>query len=113
VFIKGNNIGFILAVVFAAISPFALPLETIMLPIYALDLFGNKSYAKILGLFVSVNVSGYALGAPVMNLCYDVAGSYVPALIIVSGIMLAVFVLLQFVISAARKEQKRVMAETL
>jgi len=110
-FIKGNDVGFILAVVYSVVSPFALPLETIMLPIYALDLFGNKSYAKILGIFVSVNVSGYALGGPVMNLCYDIFGTYVPALIIVSCVMLIVFVLLQFVISAAHKEQKRVLAE--
>ena len=41
-----------------------------------------------------------------MNLCYDIWGSYVPALIIVGCIMAAVFVLLQFVISAAHKEQK-------
>ena len=104
--VKGDSTGFILAVIYSAISPFAMPLETIMLPIYALDLFGNKSYAKILGIFVSVNVSGFALGAPVMNLCYDIWGSYVPALIIVGCIMAAVFVLLQFVISAAHKEQK-------
>jgi len=110
-FVKGDSTGFVLAVVYSAISPFAMPLETIMLPIYALDLFGNKSYAKILGIFVSVNVSGFALGAPVMNLCYDILGSYVPALILVGCIMSLVFVLLQFVISSAHKEQKRVLEQ--
>lgn len=109
--IKGDDLGFILAVIFTVLSQYALPLETIMLPIYASDLFGQRSYAEVLGLFVSVNTAGYAVGSPLMNLCYDVFSSYVPALLIVGAVMVAVFVLLQFVISAAHKEQKRVMAE--
>jgi len=109
--IKGDELGFILAVIFTVVSQYALPLETIMLPIYASDLFGQRSYAEVLGLFVSVNTAGYAVGSPVMNLCYDVFDSYVPALILVGCIMTGVLVLLQFVISAAHKEQERVMAE--
>ena len=109
--IKGDELGFILAIVFTAISPFAMPLETIMLPLYASDLFGQASYSQFLGLLVSVNVAGYALGAPLMNLSYDLLGSYAPALWIVGAVMCVVFVILQFVITAAHKEQKRVEAE--
>ena len=79
-----------------------------MLPLYASDLFGEKSFAKVLGIFVSVNVAGYALGAPLLNLCYDVLGTYVPSLVAVGLIMSVVFVLLQFVITAAHKEQARI-----
>lgn len=110
-FIKGNDLGFILAIIFAVVSQFAMPLETIMLPIYTSDLFGQKSYAKILGLIVSANVAGYAVGSPVMNLCYDLFNSYVPALYLVGGIMVAVFVLLQFVISSAHKERNKILEE--
>ena len=110
-FIKGDELGFILAIIYTVISQYALPLETVMLPIYAADLFGKKSYAKILGVFVSVNTAGYALGSPIMNLSSDIFGSYVPALILVGSIMTAVLILLQFVISAAHKEQRKVEAE--
>lgn len=106
--IRGNELGFVLAIVFTVIGQFSMPLETIMLPLYASDLFGNRSFAKVLGIFVSVNVSGYAIGAPAFNLCYDIFGSYVPALILVGCVMAAVLVLLQFVISAAHKEQKKI-----
>ena len=82
-----------------------------MLPIYASDLFGKKSYGKILGIFVSVNTAGYAVGAPVMNISYDVFGSYTPALILVASIMCVMLILLQFVITASHKEQRRVIAE--
>ncbi len=106
--IQGNEVGFVLAVIFTALSPFAMPLETVMLPLYASDLFGKAAYTQILGILVSVNVAGYALGAPFMNLSYDLLGSYVPALVAVGVIMLLVLVLLQFVISAAHREQKRI-----
>jgi len=109
--IKGNSLGFILAIVYTVISQYALPLETIMLPIYASDLFGKESYPKILGLFVSVNTAGYAVGAPLMNLCYDIFDSYVPALLLVGGIMIGVLVLLQFVITAAHKEKVRIESQ--
>ena len=110
--IKGDDVGFILAVIYTVVSQYALPLETIMLPIYAADLFGQRSYAEVLGLFVSVNTAGYAVGSPLMNLCYDMLGSYVPGLVLVGCIMTGVLVLLQFVISAAHKEQRRVTEES-
>ena len=100
-----TSAGMVLAVVYVIVSQFALPLETIMLPLYATDLFGEKSYASVLGIFVSVNTAGYAIGAPVMNVCYDLTGSYTPALFITGAIMVAAFVLLQFSITAAHKER--------
>ena len=106
---KGGDAGFILAVIYTLISQFAIPLETVMLPIYAADLFGKKSYPKILGLFVSVNTAGYAVGSPMMNLCYDIFGSYVPALYLVGCIMLGLVILLQFVISVAHRDQKKLL----
>ena len=109
--IKGDDIGFILAILYAIIAQCSLPLETIMLPIYASDLFGRKAYAKTLGIISSVNVAGYAVGAPFMNLFYDLLGSYVVGLIVVGIIMTGVFVVLQFVISASKKEKIRIEKE--
>lgn len=108
--VTGGTTGMVLAVIYAVISNFALPLETVMLPIYATDLCGNKSYGKVLGIFVSVNTAGFALASPVMNACYDLWGSYVPALIATGIAMVVVLVLLQFVISAAHKEQAKILA---
>lgn len=106
-----GSAGMAFAVVYVILCQFALPLETIMLPLYATDLFGKLSYANVLGIFVSVNVAGYAIGSPVMNLCYDIFGTYVPAIIMVGVMMCAILVLMQFIISAAHKERKRVEAE--
>ena len=111
VIIRGNDAGVLLASIYVVCGQCSLPLETIMLPIYAADLFGEQSFAKVMGLFVSVNTAGYAVGAPLMNLCYDISGSYVPALIAVGTVMSVVFVLLQIVITQAHREQKRVESE--
>ena len=98
--------GIALAVIYTIVAQLAIPLETIMLPLYAADLFGEQSYANVLGIFVSVNTAGYAIGAPVMNICYDLTGSYTPALFAVGTVMAAIFILLQFVITAAHKERR-------
>ena len=105
--VKGNSLGVILTAIYMVVSALAIPLETVMLPIYASDLCGKKAYAKVLGIFVSVNTMGYALGAPLMNLCYDLSGSYAPILFVSGVLMTAVLVLLQYVISAAHKEQTK------
>lgn len=106
--VTDSEIGKTFAMIYGIFSALALPLETIMLPIYAGDLFGQKSFDKILGIFASVNTAGYALGAPVANLCYDITGTYNIALYISCGLMFLVMLAMQFVISAAKREKKLV-----
>ncbi|MBR2465745.1 MAG: MFS transporter [Clostridia bacterium] len=103
--VTNTKTGFILAIIYTVISQFAMPLETVMLPIYAEHFFGERSYTQVLGIFVSVNTAGFAVGAPILNLCYDIFGSYRYALIAVGSIFICVFILLQIVISCANKER--------
>lgn len=98
--------GLIFAMIYGIFSALALPLETIMLPIYASDLFGEKSFNQVLGIFVSVNTAGYALGAPLINLCFDLFGNYKIGFLIGAALMLAVTVSIQVVISAANRAHK-------
>ncbi|MBR5139880.1 MAG: MFS transporter [Clostridia bacterium] len=102
--------GKILALVYALFSSLALPLETIMLPIYANDLFGEAAFKKTLGLFVSVNTAGYALAAPLMNLCYDLLGSYRFGLILSGIIMVFIIIALQFIITSANRMKRQIIA---
>ena len=74
-----------------------------MLPLYSADLFGEKSFDKVMGIFVSANTAGYAIGTPLANLGFDITGSYVSILVITAAMMLCVVVTMQFVISAAHK----------
>ncbi len=103
---NNSPMGIVLAFASQVISSFAIPLETVMLPIYAGDLFGQKAFDKIMGIFVACNVFGYAVGVPLMNLWYRFHLSYKGILFINAAIMFAVFVSLQFIINAAHKEKK-------
>lgn len=107
--VSNSPTGMVLAMIYGVLASLALPLETILLPIYASDLFGDKSFNKVLGIFVSVNTAGYALGGPMLNLCFDLMGSYKPAFFVFAGIMGVVVIGLQFVISFANKERKKVL----
>ena len=79
-----------------------------MLPIFASDMFGERSYNKILGIFVSANTTGYALGSPIINLFFDLMGSYKVALFVFAGIMVCVIILMQAVITVANRERKKI-----
>ncbi len=109
--VSPTPLGMVLAMVYGIFSSLALPLETILLPIYANDLFGEKSYSKILGIVVSFNVAGYAVGSPAINLVYDITKSYNIGLYICAAVMLCVIICLQFVISSAKKERKKILEE--
>ena len=83
------------------------PLESVMI---VNDLFGSKSYDKILGLMLAANYIGYALGSPFINLFKDFGGSYAPGLFLLSGVMAVTLCLMLFVIYKAYKVKTRVIA---
>lgn len=104
--VTNSAMGMVLAMIYSIFSSLALPLETIMLPLYASDLFGDKSFNKVLGIFASVNTAGFALGSPIANLCYDILKSYNVAFYSACIIIIVVTVVMQFVISRSNKVKK-------
>ena len=108
-FLENTPLGRTMAVIRTLIGGFATPLETVMLPIFAAEYFGNKPFDKLIGIFVSVSAAGFAVGAPFGNLCYDVFGDYKPAFITFALLMAVVAVALQFVLKAAHRDKKRIL----
>ena len=106
-----SHLGMVLAMVYGIFSSLSLPLETIMLPIFAGDLFGEKSFNKILGLFVSINTAGYAVGAPMTNWVFDKFGTYKPMFLVCAVAMAVVTIVFQFVISASHKDRMEILAK--
>jgi MFS family permease len=102
--------GYVLAGAYEILVSFALPLETIMLPLIAADMFGEKAYAKMMGLTVSINTAGYALGGPVANWFRDTVGTYKGALLGMSALMIVIIVVFQFALVRAGKDRKRIVA---
>lgn len=101
--------GMILAMFYGVFSSLALPLETVMLPIIAGDMFGEKSFNKIMGIFVALNNVGFAIGSPLANLVYDVCGTYQPMFVVCCVIMIFIVVLFQISISVADKNRKDII----
>lgn len=104
--VTNSPTGEICACLYALFAPLALPLETVMIPIYVSEFFGEKSNNKILGIFVSVNTAGFALGAPIANFCFDAFGSYNIALYGAGILMIFVTCGMQFVTYAAEKQKQ-------
>lgn len=111
-FITPTAFGAILGFVYAVAFAFAMPLETLVIPLITNDLFGNANYDKILGFLIAANYSGYAVGAPVVNLCFDLLGTYKPVLLILAGVMLCSCIAFQFIITTSNKEKAKIIAAT-
>ena len=109
-FITPTTFGAILAFVYAVAFAFAMPLETLVIPLVTNDLFGNANYDKILGFLIAANYSGYAVGAPVVNLCFDKFGTYKPVLLVLAAVMLTSMIAFQFIITTAGKDKAKIIA---
>ena len=103
--------GRIIAMLYGIFSSLALPLETVMLPLMTNDLFGSADFDHLLGLLVSFSTAGYAVGNPLVNLCFDMLGTYVPILYILSAVMLVVTVCYQLAFSFASRDKDRYICE--
>lgn len=103
--VTNSGAGKVFAMIYGVLSSLAMPLETIMLPLITADLFGEKAYSKLLGVVVSVNTAGYALGAPIFNLVFDIVGTYQPILFVFAAVM--VVIAFVFVRTLAEVEKKR------
>ena len=106
-----NTSGKVLAIAFALLYALALPLETLVVPLIANDLFGNKDYDKILGVLIAANYTGYALGAPFINIFADAGWGYAPGLLVLSVVMAVALLLMQLCINKAWKVKDAVIAE--
>jgi MFS family permease len=109
VILTNTPIGRVIALVRIVVAAVAMPLETVMLPLFASELFGNKSFMKMVGLFSAASTAGFALGAPFANLCYDVFGDYNVAFVTFACLMLFVAITMQFVLRSANRDRRIIL----
>jgi len=112
VILTNTPTGHVIAFIRSVLSSFALPLETVMLSLIVTELFGNKDFSKFIGIFVSANYAGYAIGAPIGNGFYDIFGDYKIAFLIFAAMMVFVTIAMQFVLTAANKDKAIILKET-
>ena len=105
-----TSLGKMLAFGYSVFCSLALPLETVIIPLLVADLFGEKAFSKLSGIFIGFNYAGYALGGYICNLSFTLSGSYTPVLIVMAVMMAVLVVAYQFVLTSADKTRKRVEA---
>ena len=103
--------GLVMAMTATVLHAFAMPLETVVIPLMSNDLFGSASYTKVLGIFMAMNSLGLCLGSPLGDLCFDIFGTYKPCFWFFIVLLFGVVVCYRFVIRAAYRDKETVLAE--
>ena len=96
------------AYIYSLIAAFGLPLETIVMPLLAMDMFGLKPYATVMGIVVGMVQLGSCFGMLFTNAFFDRYGSYKPILIAYGFLMIIVTAGLNFLITRTHKERKKI-----
>lgn len=101
-----SPIGKTLTVIHCLLNALATPIETVMISILALDLFGEKCFGKTLAITNSLFAVGHALNPPLLNLSYDIANNYTFSIIFTTVISAVTIVLMNFSITSLKCKSK-------
>ena len=84
-----------LAILIPVLIGLGLPVSSIGLPLWCVDLFGTESYARVLSFSKLVVTLGATIGAMIFGVVYDHTGSYRPAYLIQAVFVILLLILLQ------------------
>ncbi len=96
---------------YSILSAFALPIETVMIPLLVSQMYGQKSFAKVMGFYLGANCLGFACGVPLANLFYDIMGTYKYILIILTIAMFIASIVAQLSIAKADRDRIEFLAD--
>lgn len=105
-FINNTQTGKFFAILQGVLSSIATPIQTVMLPILALAIFGQNNYDRVLGLLVTVTAVGQALCGPVVNLSFDLLGSYEISFILSTVASVIIMIVINYAVIASKKERE-------
>ncbi len=96
---------------YAFIAAAAIPMETIIVPLVVSDLFGSRSYSRVLGYYMAFNYIGFGTGGPVANFIFDHTQSYSLFYTITAFMMAFVTVASLITITLAHRKRERFLAQ--
>jgi hypothetical protein len=103
--ISDTAFGHIIAAVRPLFSSIALPLETVMIAVFANELFGSKSFGKVVGMFSAATTAGFALASPFSQLWHLLFGDYNFAMAAFAVFMIFVTVTMHVVVRLAGRDR--------
>ncbi len=107
--LSNTPLGIAVAYIRPFFSQIATPLETIMIPFFVTELFGNKSFDKVIGIYLGASSLGMAIGSPVTNYCYDIFGSYSVIIIAYTTLLVAVLIIMNVVLKYANRDKQKIL----
>lgn len=96
-----------LAMAYGVVYAIGVPIQTIGLPLITAELFGIGDEASIMGVLVSVSTVGYAVGTPLVNVFFDLQGTYNTALFIMAAAMVVASAAFMVVLGKVGKIKKQ------
>lgn len=109
--LNNSPLGIFFAFAGTCCTTFAMPLETVMIPLIANDIFGTASYNKVLGMLMAMNSLGLCLGAPLGDIYHDKFGTYIPVFWFFFALIIVVTIGFQIIIRIAHKDKEAILAE--
>lgn len=88
--VSGSAGGKVIAMAYALMAGLAVPWQTVLLPLMAGDLYCDRDYGKVLGIFSAANSLGFVIGNTVSNFCFDLLGTYYHVLVADSVVAIVV-----------------------
>ncbi len=107
VFITPSALGKALTLAYSFLISLSGPVETVLLPIIALDVFGEKSFDKTVGVITAITTAGQTLGSPLLSISYDVTKSYNISFIISTVVSVVVFVIMNCALMSSKKDKSK------
>jgi OFA family oxalate/formate antiporter-like MFS transporter len=103
--ISDTAFGQIIAAVRPLFTSIAAPLETVMIAVFASELFGSKSFGKVVGMFSAATTAGFALASPFSQLWHLLFGDYNFAMAAFAVFMIFVTVTMHVVVRLAGRDR--------
>lgn len=101
-----TQIGKLLATGQSLLLALSTPVETVMLPIITLALFGQKSFTKTLSVVSIASTVGFCFNSPILNLAFDISGNYTFSFIFAFVISIVMLVAINLVLTSLNRKQQ-------
>ncbi len=99
--------GKVLAISYSVLISIATPLETVMISIVTMDLFGQKSFNKTLSITTALFTVGHAINSPLLSLAHDFADSYMISFVTSTVVSVAVIIVMNMSIVSLKRDAKK------
>ncbi len=106
-FVTASQTGRIFVLAHSLLIALSLPVETVLLPIIALDVFGEKSFDKTVGIITAITTAGQTLGSPLLSISYDITKSYNVSFLISTITSVIVLIIMNYALISSKKDKTK------